>query len=155
MSAIRRWVARSLLGLVLLAVALLVVGVGYEQWSRFRLPGNYPPPGQLITVDGRTEHLYCIGQGEPTVILETGFTVNGSLDWYKVQPPVSRSTKVCSYDRAGILWSKAPAFAAERDELLGVAGLAAHTQKAVLEAPAFQVRREFLLHVPRPRVRAE
>ena len=40
------------------------------------------------------------------------------------------------------------ALAAERDELLGVTVLAAHAQEAVLEATAFQVRVEFLLHVP-------
>ena len=84
---------------------LLLVGVGYEQWSRFRLPKSYPPPGTLVTVDGRKQHLHCTGEGAPTVILESGFTVNGSLHWYKVQPGASQSTKVCSYDRAGIMWS--------------------------------------------------
>ena len=105
MSAVWRWVKRSLFGLVLVVVALLVVGSGYEQWSRFRLPHSHPPPGQLIAVDGRKQHLSCLGEGAPTVILEAGFTVNGSLHWYKVQPAASRSARVCSYDRAGILWS--------------------------------------------------
>jgi hypothetical protein len=40
---------------------------------------------------------------------------------------------------------------AERDELLGVTVLAAHTQRPVLEAAAFQVRLEFVLHVSRQR----
>jgi hypothetical protein len=39
----------------------------------------------------------------------------------------------------------------QRDELLGVTGHAALTQKTVLEAAAFQVCREFLLHVLRER----
>ena len=107
MSAVWRWVNRSLFGLLLLVVTLLVVGLGYEQWSRFRLPHDHPPPGQVIAVDGRKQHVHCIGEGTPTVILEAGFTVNGSLHWYKVQPEVSRSVRVCSYDRAGILWSDA------------------------------------------------
>jgi pimeloyl-ACP methyl ester carboxylesterase len=105
MSAVWRWVKRSLLALVAVVGILLIVGVSYEQWSRFRLSENHPPPGALITVDGRKQHLHCIGQGAPTVILESGFTVNGSLHWYKVQPDASQSTKVCSYDRAGIMWS--------------------------------------------------
>jgi hypothetical protein len=47
--------------------------------------------------------------------------------------------------------TKAAALAAERDKLLGVAVRAAHAQKAVLEAAAFQVRLEFVLHVSRQR----
>jgi pimeloyl-ACP methyl ester carboxylesterase len=105
MAAVWRWIKRSLLGFLALVGILLVVGISYEQLSRFRLPKNHPPPGVLIMVDGRKQHLHCIGQGAPTVILESGFTVNGSLHWYKVQPAASQSTKVCSYDRGGIMWS--------------------------------------------------
>lgn len=105
MSAVWRWIRWSLLGIVLLIAALLIIGVGYERWSRFRLPENYPPPGELISIDGRKQHLHCLGRGGPTVMLEAGFAVYGSLHWYKVQPVVSKSVKVCSYDRAGILWS--------------------------------------------------
>src|SRR5690606_682100 len=47
--------------------------------------------------------------------------------------------------------AESPALAAEGDELLGVAVLAAHAQKAVLEATALQIRRELLLHVLRQR----
>lgn len=41
--------------------------------------------------------------------------------------------------------------AVNRDELLGVTVLAAHTQKTVLEAGAFKIRHAFLLHVFRER----
>lgn len=105
MSGVWLWIKRSLLVVVSLIAALLIVGVAYEQWSRFRLPETYPPPGELISVDGRQQHLHCLGRGGPTVILEAGLTVYGSLHWHKVQPAVSQSVKVCSYDRAGILWS--------------------------------------------------
>ena len=37
--------------------------------------------------------------------------------------------------------------AAERDELLGVAALAAHTQEAFFQTPALQIRLELVLHV--------
>jgi pimeloyl-ACP methyl ester carboxylesterase len=50
--------------------------------------------------DGRTLHLVCMGRGSPTVILTTG--ANGwSIGWYKVQPAVAASTRVCAWDRAG------------------------------------------------------
>jgi pimeloyl-ACP methyl ester carboxylesterase len=50
-------------------------------------------------------HLWCTGAGSPTVILEAG-AGSSSIAWWKVQPDVSRFTRVCSYDRAGLGWSE-------------------------------------------------
>ncbi|MDB5451864.1 MAG: Alpha/beta hydrolase, partial [Caulobacteraceae bacterium] len=50
--------------------------------------------------DGRHIALRCSGQGSPTVIFETGFG-GGSLGWSRVQPEVAKTTRTCSYDRAG------------------------------------------------------
>jgi pimeloyl-ACP methyl ester carboxylesterase len=50
-------------------------------------------------------HLWCTGAGSPTVILEAG-AGSPSIVWWKVQPEVSRFTRVCSYDRAGLGWSE-------------------------------------------------
>jgi pimeloyl-ACP methyl ester carboxylesterase len=49
-------------------------------------------------------HLYCIGQGSPTVVLDSGIG-DSWLSWRKVQPDVAMFTRVCSYDRAGMGWS--------------------------------------------------
>ena len=46
----------------------------------------------------------CIGQGSPTVILESGLG-SSSGSWREVQPTVSEFTRVCSYDRAGLALS--------------------------------------------------
>jgi pimeloyl-ACP methyl ester carboxylesterase len=106
MSALWRWLKRLLLGLVLLIVAVLLVGMGYEQWSRFRLPQTNPRPGELFAVGESSLHLNCRGTGDPTVILESGLTGFGSTHWFAVQPEVEQFTRVCSYDRAGIMWSE-------------------------------------------------
>ena len=63
-----------------------------------------PPPGQFVEVDGLRMHLVCIGQGSPTVVLDSGLS-NSWLHWYKVQPEVAKFARVCSYDRAGLGWS--------------------------------------------------
>src|SRR5437879_9768560 len=65
---------------------------------------EYSPPGKLIVVGGRKLHLYCTGTGSPTVILMAGGGAF-SIDWALVQPKVAQSTRVCSYDRAGLAWS--------------------------------------------------
>ena len=69
-----------------------------------QLSQGYPPPGRLIDVGGRKLHLHCSGKGSPTVILVAGGGAF-SIDWALVQPRVAESTRVCSYDRAGLAWS--------------------------------------------------
>lgn len=66
-------------------------------------PG-YAPPGRLIDAGGRKLHLNCSGKGRPTVILMAGGSAF-SIDWALVQPKVADTTRVCSYDRAGLAWS--------------------------------------------------
>ena len=77
MACVWRWTKRLLLGVVVLVAALLLAGVGHEQWSRVRLPANHPPPGEPISVDGRRQHIYCAGEGGPTVIM-VGQSSDGS-----------------------------------------------------------------------------
>jgi pimeloyl-ACP methyl ester carboxylesterase len=58
----------------------------------------------MIQVGYTRLHLNCIGEGEPTVVLEAlsgGF----STEWAWVQPEIAGTTRVCSYDRAGRPWS--------------------------------------------------
>jgi len=54
-------------------------------------------------------HIYCTGQGSPTVILEAGMG-DSSLIWSTIQPEIANSTRVCSYDRAGYGWSEESPF---------------------------------------------
>ena len=101
-----RWIRRVIVGLVGAIVVVLGGGWTYEHIRRSTLPTEYPPPGDVIAVDGRDLHLNCTGEGEPVVVLESGFAPYGSLGWSDVQPAVSKITKTCSYDRAGYMWSE-------------------------------------------------
>jgi len=71
---------------------------------RLAAQDTYPPPGKLIDIGGRRLHVNCTGAGSPTVILESGAS-SFAIDWALVQPAVSRTNRVCSYDRAGYGWS--------------------------------------------------
>ena len=66
--------------------------------------GTPNPPGKLVDVGGRKLHLYCTGKGSPTVVLESG-AGSFAIDWALVQPEVAKTTRICSYDRAGYGWS--------------------------------------------------
>jgi len=86
------------------AVILLCVGFGYNFVVCHSLAHRHPVPGAFYTVNRHKMHLYCIGAGSPTVVIESGLG-DDWLAWQKVQPELSKTSRVCSYDRAGLGWS--------------------------------------------------
>jgi len=127
---LRFWAGRVPLGFVITLVALAAIGASYQTIATAIDQRSYPPPGQLVDVGGYRLHINCMGQGSPTVILESGLA-NMSADWANVQPLVAEGTRVCAYDRAGIAWSdpgpqpRDPRqIADELHTLLGKAGIA-------------------------------
>lgn len=58
----------------------------------------------MVDIGGRKLHFHCTGTGLPTVVLMAGGG-GYAIDWALVQPRVAESTRVCSYDRAGLGWS--------------------------------------------------
>lgn len=121
------WGGRLLLTFLLLAL----VGASYQALATARDARTFPPPGQLVDVGGYKLHLYCMGEGAPTVILESG-QANSVSVWAWVQPAVAKTTRVCAYDRAGVGWSEsspqsrnAQHMATELHTLLTNAGIAA------------------------------
>ena len=93
---------------VIIIVAILLGGIGrvYQSAAEAKDQQQYPPPGQMVDMDGYRLHLYCTGQGSPTVILESGLA-GPALEWALVQQKLEKITRVCSYDRAGLGWSEA------------------------------------------------
>ena len=63
------------------------------------------PPGQLIDVNGRDMHINCIGNKNPTIILDSG-AGGFSLEWRNIQYSLAQYARVCAYDRAGYGWSE-------------------------------------------------
>ena len=93
------------MGLVIGLVALAVIGAIYQAFGTEIYRRIYPPPGELVDVGGHSLHINCVGEGSPTVILESGSGAN-SVDWANIQPEVANTTRVCAYDRAGSGWSE-------------------------------------------------
>jgi len=88
-----------------LQLALLItLATSVQLHSQGSASPGYPPPGRLVDIGGRKLHLLCSGAGSPTVILAAGGGAF-SIDWALVQPKVAGTTRVCSYDRAGLGWS--------------------------------------------------
>jgi pimeloyl-ACP methyl ester carboxylesterase len=100
-----RIAGRILLALLVLLAALAIIGASYEVVMAAGDGRRYPPPGQLVDVGGHWLHIYCVGAGSPTVVLEGG-KGGTSLEWSLVQPQLAEQTRVCVYDRAGTGWSE-------------------------------------------------
>jgi hypothetical protein len=95
------WIGRTALGLLALLVGLALIGASYEAVMAAGDETRYPPAGQLVDIGGYRLHLYCVGEGSPTVIMEAGGGGN-VLHWMLVQSAIAQSTRVCAYDRAGM-----------------------------------------------------
>ena len=91
---------QTIVSSLLAAVAVLSAGDS--------LPSKlYTHAGHLVTLEpGRRLNLRCLGNGQPTVMLESGLW-DTSMIWRKVQGQMAQFTRVCSYDRAGLGFSDA------------------------------------------------
>jgi pimeloyl-ACP methyl ester carboxylesterase len=85
---------------------LLLVGAIYEPLAEAADAKAHPPPGKMVEVGGYRLHINCTGSGRPTVVVEAGWG-DSSAAWGWVQPEVARTTRICTYDRAGMGWSEA------------------------------------------------
>jgi pimeloyl-ACP methyl ester carboxylesterase len=123
-------IGRTLATLLGLIVVLGLVGAIYESAAEAADVRAYPPPGQLVDVGGYRLHINCTGAGSPTVVIDAGWG-DWSASWSSwVQPEVAKTTRVCTYDRAGMGWSEAgplprnaQQFAKELHTLLQNAGI--------------------------------
>ena len=84
-----------------LCIALILLS-GLTGKSQTPIKSKPLPLGTLVDVGGYRVHLYCLGQGSPTVmIVGAAF----SFDWALVQPEVAKFTRVCTFDPSGTAWS--------------------------------------------------
>ncbi len=87
---------------VILLALLMVAGVASAQDG----PDLPAAPGELVDIGGYSLHIYCEGEGGPTVIIDAGLG-DSSLRVRALQDSIAEFTQVCAYDRAGYAWSDA------------------------------------------------
>ena len=90
--------------LPIIAVLLLAPAVWNVAATAYQHARN-PVSGTFYDVEGRQMHIYCIGSGPYTVVIEVGASAD-SLGWRGIQQALSRTTRVCTYDRNGHGWSE-------------------------------------------------
>jgi pimeloyl-ACP methyl ester carboxylesterase len=101
----RKFVERIALEAVVCIAAVLAGSSAFNAIAIWQYRAANPPPGAFYSVNGHQMHINCTGSGSPTIVLEAG-AANDATVWETVQPALSRTTRVCSYDRAGYGWSE-------------------------------------------------
>jgi pimeloyl-ACP methyl ester carboxylesterase len=95
---------RIFLGLIALTAVAVACGSAYQAAMEARDDRKYPAPGKLVDVDGHRMHIFCQGQGSPTIIVEQGLGAQ-SLAWAPINERMSGISTVCAYDRVGMGYS--------------------------------------------------
>lgn len=98
-------VRRRLLTAGAVVIFPVLAGATYQGVATAIERRQFPHPGQLIDVGGHQLHIYCTGDGSPTVVLEAP-AIGMSAAWALVQPALAEDARTCSYDRAGLGWSE-------------------------------------------------
>jgi len=96
---------RIFFGIVFFVLLAAIAGFLYENVSEARDRRFNPMEGRLFDVGGFKMHIDCLGEGGPTVILDSGLG-DSFISWRKVQPQIAKFVRVCSYDRAGLGYSQ-------------------------------------------------
>jgi len=82
----------------------LLVTTSYHLLATWIENCRHQPPGKLIDIGGYKLHLYSLGQGSTTVVLDHSL---GGIEGYFLVEEIAKTTRVCIYDRAGYGWSEA------------------------------------------------
>jgi pimeloyl-ACP methyl ester carboxylesterase len=102
---------RSTLRLLLLTSVLTCGPTAHAQQLDASAPSAAPVPGfASVDIGGRSLRYMCTGEGTPTVLIEPGggvsletvFSWGKPIGWAVVVPQISKLTRVCVYDRAGL-----------------------------------------------------
>ena len=101
--SLRSWARPALLYPALLMLLLVAVGGAFETVAG-ATSSNPPLGGRTYLVNGHRLYLNCAGKGAPTVVLFNG-QGERTPTWAWIQPTVSTTTRVCTFDRAGEGWS--------------------------------------------------
>lgn len=119
---------------ILALAALFAAGAGLAAKVPL-VPGQdlyLRPQTVAVLPDGRKLNFYCLGQGSPTAILESGWGTP-SFTWAGVQTQFARTTRVCALDRAGYGFSDPGPM--PRNSAAAVADLHAALQAARMGPP--------------------
>jgi hypothetical protein len=63
-------------GTLSLLLVLTIFGLVYQFLTSRKDRLVYPPPGRIVDIGGYRLHMCCLGEGQPTVVLEAGLPMS-------------------------------------------------------------------------------
>jgi len=102
--AVIKWLV---VGLLLLLAGLIVGSSINHRLQTPREEAAYPPPGQLVPVNGHRLHVYAEGEGDLTLVFLSGSgTTAPTLDFRGLYRRLSDEYRTVVVERAGYGWSE-------------------------------------------------
>ncbi len=92
-----------------ISIAILILGFLAVAQIAYQSVPQIEPPGKMYSVNGGEVHMYCTGpedNNKPTIIIISGGGTPSFL-YFDLQEKLSENIRTCTYDTAGIGWSKA------------------------------------------------
>ena len=109
MQTVLTWIRRVLTGVIVAAAGLFLFVLIWGNWYRIsgerRAAEQFSPPGEMVSVGTHRMHIYCIGSGRPTVILD-GPVSSPYSAWVPAMRLIEPVTRVCAFDRSGLGYSE-------------------------------------------------
>jgi pimeloyl-ACP methyl ester carboxylesterase len=82
--------------------AWLLIATTVYQIIASQIEDRKSPPGQMVDIGGYRLHLYTMGEGSPTIVIDHSL---GGVEGYLLIENIAKLARVCIYDRAGYGWS--------------------------------------------------
>lgn len=96
---------KILLSVLLSIGGLLLVGLVYEQYSRWQMEKRLKGKGTFAQVGKYKLHYTKIGQGDCTVVFQSGLGSDGSI-WREVLQEIAKNAVTISYDKSRLFYSE-------------------------------------------------
>ncbi len=92
----------------IMIVLVLILAFITETAFRHSDQSRYPAPGKVIDIGTHELHIWCQGQGSPTIVLDAG-AGTFSTSWRYVMETLAEHNQTCAFDRSGFGWSESGA----------------------------------------------
>ncbi len=144
---------RLIIGILVVLLLITASAFSYDLYASSTVLDDYPPQGDILTIDGLDTHVICQGEGEQTLILFHGFA-GGAIDMIPLMNALESEMRVCSFDRPGndyasplpANWTIADSLAWHREVIAELtAGIAPVSENALGSSEAMAYATEYYI----------
>lgn len=102
--------------LFIIPALLLVAGILFEQYSRWKLEKTAFNGQTFVEINGKPLHYVKKGQGNCTVVFQSGMGSSYAI-WQEIQDSIAQNAVTIAYDRNGLMLSEATGAPVTNDQV--------------------------------------